>query len=288
MAKQDVERRALHWNRVELVNAGYQGLPLAIPVLGLGVFLMPVEATSQAVSFALEHGYRHIDTAHLYGNERAVGNAIRASKIPREEIFITTKLWNSDHGYASTLEAFDRSLKELGLEYVDLYLVHSPLAPRKRLDTWRAMEKILKSGKARSIGVSNYGVHHLKELFANCEIRPSINQVELHPFNLRKELVEFCHKENIVMEAYSPLTRGQRLSEPVVVKIAEKHTKTTAQILIRWCIQKNFVTIPKSVNPVRIVENSQVFDFELLDSEMAELDALDEGFVVAWDPTKSQ
>ncbi|KAI5084020.1 hypothetical protein GOP47_0000189 [Adiantum capillus-veneris] len=216
-------------------------------------------------------------------------NAIRASKIPREEIFITTKLWNSDHGYTRTLQACDQSLKELGVDYVDLYLVHSPLSsPQKRLDTWRAMENILKSGKARSIGVSNYGVHHLKELFSNCEVHPSINQVELHPFNLRKELVDFCHKENIVMEAYSPLTRGERLNEPELVQIAKKHGKSTAQILIRWCLQKNFVTIPKSVKPARILENSQVFYFELSASETAKLDSLDEGFVVAWDPTKSK
>lgn len=289
MANQDVNVKALEENCLELVNVGHEGPSVNIPIVGLGVYLMPSDAAFNAVSYALQHGYRHIDTAHLYRNEQAVGNAIRASKIPREEIFITTKLWNSDHGYASTLRACDKSLKELGVDYVDLYLVHSPLSPpQKRLDTWRAMEKILKSGKARSIGVSNYGVHHLKELFSNCEIHPSINQLELHPFNLRKELVDFCHKENIVVEAYSPLTRGHRLNDPALVKIAEKHGKTTAQILIRWCVQKNFVTIPKSVKPARIHENSQVFDFELSDSDMAKLDSLDEGFVVGWDPTKSQ
>ncbi|MCO5591311.1 hypothetical protein L7F22_045292 [Adiantum nelumboides] len=306
MAQQDPKKKELEETRMkrlaetclELVNVGHEGPSVTIPILGLGVYLMPPDAAFKAVSYALQQGYRHIDTAHLYQNEQAVGRAIRASKIPREEIFITTKLWNSDHGYASTLRACEQSLKELGVEYVDLYLVHSPLSPpQKRLDTWRAMEKILKSGKARSIGVSNYGVHHLKEIFSNCEIHPSINQVELHPFNMRKELVDFCRKENIVVEAYSPLTRGERLNEPALVKffenhnfnqIAEKHGKSTAQILIRWCLQKNVVTIPKSVKPTRILENSQVFDFELSASEIAKLDSLDEGFVVAWDPTKSQ
>eukprot|EP00250_Pteridium_aquilinum_P008707 c18149_g1_i1 orf=284-1405(-) len=289
MATQDVNKKALEECRLELVNAGHEGPSVSIPIVGLGVYLMPSDDAFKAVSCALQHGYRHIDTAHLYGNEKAVGDAIRASNIPREEIFVTTKLWNSDHGYASTLKACDRSLKELRVDYVDLYLVHSPLSPpQKRLDTWRAMEKILKSGKARSIGVSNYGVHHLKELFSKCEVRPAINQVELHPFNVRKELVDFCLKENIVVEAYSPLTRGQRLNEPALVKIAENHGKTTAQVLIRWCVQKNYVTIPKSVKPARILENSQVFDFELTDSEMAKLDSFDEGFAVGWDPTKSQ
>ncbi|KAH7444091.1 hypothetical protein KP509_02G064300 [Ceratopteris richardii] len=225
----------------------------------------------------------------FWGGWMTIGDAIRASKIPREEIFITTKLWNSDHGYANTLQACDHSLKELGVDYVDLYLVHSPLSPPSiRLDTWRAMEMILKSGKARSIGVSNYGIHHLKELFSNCEIRPSINQVELHPFNVRKDIVDFCRKENIVLEAYSPLTRGARLNEPALKKIAKEHRKTTAQILIRWCVQKEFVTIPKSAKPARILENSQVFDFELSEAEMSQLDSLDEGWVVAWDPTKAQ
>ncbi|KAJ7547206.1 hypothetical protein O6H91_08G074800 [Diphasiastrum complanatum] len=271
---------------VQIVNVGFDGPSVKIPLLGLGVYQVPVEATMQAVSLALQHGYRHIDTAHIYGNERAVGLGVKNSGIPREEVFITTKLWDSDQGYQNTLEAFNQSLKELGVDYVDLYLVHTPSQKNLRLQTWEAMEAILKSGKAKSIGVSNYGIHHLKELFAHSKIKPSINQLEIHPFNTKTELVQFCEKENIVLEAYSPLTRGQRLDHPTVVEIAKHYVKSPAQILLRWALQKNFVVLPKSINPLRVVENAQVFNFEISSSDMANLDSLNENLVtVGWDPT---
>jgi len=272
----------------ELKHAGFEGPPVQIPKLGLGVYMAAPRDAYQATLAALKTGYRHVDTAAVYGNERDVGQAVRDSHIPRQEVFITTKLWNSDQGYDNTLRAFNRSLAALGFDYVDLYLVHSPMAVDKRLHTWKAMEEILKSGRARAIGVSNYGVHHLKELFANCEIRPSINQVELTPFNARKELVKFCEEENIVLEAYSPLTRGKRLNDKTLVQMAQKYHKSTAQLLIRWSLQRNFVTLPKSVTPTRILENSQVFDFSISPEDMTKLDGLDEGWVSGWDPTKGR
>jgi diketogulonate reductase-like aldo/keto reductase len=272
---------------MELKHAGFEGPAVLIPRVGLGVYMAPPKDAYEATLAALKIGYRHIDTAALYGNEKGVGQAVRESGIPRQEVFITTKLWNSDHGYDKTLRAFNRSLAELGFDYVDLYLVHSPMAVGKRIDTWKAMEQILKSGKARAIGVSNYGVHHLKELFANCEIRPSVNQIELTPFNTRKALVKFCEDENIVLESYSPLTRGERLKHKTLVQTAQKYNKSTAQLLIRWCLQKNFVTLPKSVTPSRIAENFQVFDFSITPEDMAKLDSLDEEWVAGWDPTKA-
>ncbi|CAM6085722.1 unnamed protein product [Calypogeia fissa] len=270
---------------IQLVNAGYGGAPVQIPALGLGVYQVPPREAVKCVAAGLKTGYRHIDTAHLYGNESEVGQAVRESGIPREEIFVTTKLWNSDHGYQNTLRAFDRSLKEFGLDYIDLYLIHSPIPMQQRLNTWRAMEQILKSGKVKSIGVSNYGVKHLKELLANCEIRPSVNQLELHPFNTRNELVAFCEKEGIVLEAYSPLTRGRRLRHPGLLEIAKKYNKSAAQVLVKWCLQRGFMVLPKSVKPERIVENAQVFDFEITENDMKKLNSFDEHLAVGWDPT---
>lgn len=272
---------------IQLVNVGYGGPPAQIPALGLGVYQVPTRDALNCVSAALQAGYRHIDTAHVYRNEAEVGQAVLESGIPREEIFVTTKLWNSDQGYQNTLRAIDASLKDLGLDYVDLYLIHSPLPVQQRLPTWKAMEEILKSGKAKSIGVSNYGVRHLRELLANCTIRPSINQLELHPFNTRNELVEFCEKEKIVLEAYSPLTRGRRLDHPGLLEIAKNYKKSAAQILIKWCLQRGFVVLPKSVTPQRIVENAEVFDFEITQSDMKKLNSFDEYLVTGWDPTKA-
>ncbi|KAL2611203.1 hypothetical protein R1flu_022895 [Riccia fluitans] len=272
-------------NKLKLINIGHGGPTVEIPMLGLGVWQASPKETVEAVSVALKNGYRHIDTACLYENEAAVGKAVRESGIPREEIFVTTKLWNSDHGYQRCLRAFETSLRELGLDYVDLYLVHSPMAVNQRLDTWRAMEQILKSGKAKSIGVSNYGIQHLQELFSNCKVRPSCNQVELHPFNTRTELVSFCEKEGIVLQAYSPLTQGRKLRHRGLVEIAKQYNKSPAQIMIKWCLQKNFVVLPKSTTPSRIIENISVFDFEISREDMAKLDSFDEGFVTGWDPT---
>jgi diketogulonate reductase-like aldo/keto reductase len=255
-----------------------------MPVLGLGVWQTQAGAeTRTAVRTALEAGIRLVDTARIYHNEADVGAAVRESGIPRERVFVTTKLWNSDQGYDRTLRACDQSLARLGLEQLDLYLVHWP-APGRR-ETWRAMERLLAEGKARAIGVSNYTVRHLKELLAHCRIVPAVNQVELNPFLFQRELLEFCRAHGVQVEAYGPLVRGHRMDHPVVVRTARKHGRTPAQILIRWGIQHELVTIPKSARPERIRENANVFGFALDAEDMAALDALDEGYRTAWDPT---
>lgn len=255
-----------------------------IPVLGLGVWQAAAgKETRKAVSFALESGYRLIDTAKLYGNERDVGAAVRESGIPREEIFITTKLWNSDQGFESALRAFEGSRRELGLDYVDLYLIHWP-EPRLRQESWKALLKIREQGLARSIGVSNYTIPHLEELLPTTPIPPSVDQVEFHPFLYQRDLLEYCRKHRIQLEAYSPLTRGRRLKHPVITEIAAKYGRTPAQILIRWSLQHGLVVIPKSVRPERIRENADVFGFEIKAPDMARLDALDERSHLAWNP----
>ena len=252
-----------------LLNNGVE-----IPRLGLGVYQAPPgESTLRAVKYALDVGYRHIDTAWLYGNEGDVGKAILESSIEREEIFITTKVWNSDQGYRSTLAACERSLQRLGLAYVDLYLIHWPVEGQNN-NTWKAMIQLLREGKTRAIGVSNYEIFHLQEIFQNFDVVPSVNQVEFHPFLYQNELLEFCKNNNIQLEAYSPLTRGQRLNYPAVVLLAKKYDKSPAQILIRWSLQHGLVVIPKSKQENRIRENSQVFDFQLEEEDMKLLDSL--------------
>eukprot|EP00696_Hemimastix_kukwesjijk_P010235 gnl/Hemi2/22867_TR7653_c0_g1_i1.p1 gnl/Hemi2/22867_TR7653_c0_g1~~gnl/Hemi2/22867_TR7653_c0_g1_i1.p1 ORF type:complete len:282 (+),score=67.74 gnl/Hemi2/22867_TR7653_c0_g1_i1:83-928(+) len=262
---------------------------VAIPRLGLGVYQAAEgEETFNSVRTALQLGYRHIDTAALYGNEKSVGEALRASGIPRSEVFITTKLWNSDQGFAKTLAAFEQSRTKLGVDYVDLYLIHGPNTnSAKRLESWRALEQLLQEGKCRSIGVSNYGVRHLQELFANSTVKPAVNQIELSPFLNRTELVAFCKANEIVLEAYSPLTKGRKLKDPRLMAIAAKYGKTTAQILIRWGLQHDFVSLPKSSNPVRIRENIEIYDFAISDADMAALNAMEEGLVTGWDPTNA-
>ncbi|KAF9972715.1 hypothetical protein BGZ73_004162 [Actinomortierella ambigua] len=242
-----------------------------IPLLGFGVYeLEQGKQAEECIMWALEAGYRHFDTASLYGNEVSVGNAIRKSGIPREQIFITTKLWDDDQGYESALEACDLSLEKLGLDYIDLYLIHSPSCGAElRRESWKALEKLVTQGKVKSIGVSNYGVHHLKELLgSNPTIRPVVNQIE-----------------HIAIAAYSPLTRGLKLNDPTLVKIAHKYGKTPAQVLIRWSLQKGFVVLPKSSSKSRIEQNADVFDFDIADGDMAVLDSLDEGLTMEWDPT---
>ncbi len=256
-----------------------------IPFLGLGVYQSPPgKVTQRAVGFALEIGYRLLDTAAAYGNERDVGIALKGSGIPRNEIFVTTKLWNSDHGYDAALRACDASLRALGLEYLDLYLIHWPV-PGLRGETWEALVALRKEGKCREIGVSNYTVRHMKELLATSAVVPALNQVEFHPFLYQRDLLDFCRRQGIQLEAYSPLTRGERLKHPTVVALAARHRKSPAQILIRWGLQRNLVVIPKSVREERIRENSQVFDFTLSPEEMGKLDSLDEGLHTCWDPT---
>ena len=247
-----------------------------IPQLGLGVYQSPVgKITVHTVRYALELGYRHIDTAKIYGNEIDVGIAVRESRINREEIFITTKLWNSDQGYDKTLSAFENSLQRLGLSYVDLYLIHWPVQG-KILETWKAMIKILKVGKARAIGVSNYSIAELKETIQISDIIPAINQVEFHPFLYQKDLLDFCKNNRIQIESYSPLTRGRKLNHPLVKAISNKYGKTTAQILIKWNLQHGLVVIPKSIHENRILENSQVFDFRIVEKDMEGLNSLNE------------
>jgi methylglyoxal/glyoxal reductase len=258
---------------------------VAMPVLGLGVWQAAAGAeTHDAVAEALRAGYRLVDTAAAYRNEADVGAAVRESGLPRETVFVTTKLWNADHGYDRTLRAIDASLGRLGLEQVDLYLVHWPVE-RLRGESWRAMEKILADGKARAIGVSNYTVRHLEELLAGATVPPAVNQVELSPFLQQRELRAFCARHGIAVEAYGPLVRGHRLDHPALAAIARKHGRTPAQVLLRWGLQHDLVVIPKSVHPARIRENAGALAFALDAADLAALDGLEEGYRTSWDPT---
>jgi len=255
-----------------------------IPFLGLGVYLARAGDQAQnAVKWALEAGYRHIDTAKFYANERDVGEAVRASVVPRAEVFVTTKLWNSDHGYEQALQAFEGSYNALGLDYVDLYLIHWPVEG-KRAESWRALLEIYATDKCRAIGVSNYTVRHLEELLASSPVIPVVNQVEFHPFLFQKDLLDYCRAHDIQLQAYSPLTKGQRLNDPNISRVAEKYGKSNAQIMIRWALQHDVVVIPKSSNRERIRENAAVFDFQIADEDMAFLDSLDESWRCTWDP----
>jgi diketogulonate reductase-like aldo/keto reductase len=260
---------------------------IEIPQLGLGVYRSaPGTETRQAVSWALELGYRHIDTAAAYGNEDSVGEALRSSTIPRSQIFVTTKLRNEDHGYTEALRALDVSLRRLNLDYLDLWLIHWPVE-RLRLETWRAFERVLEDGRARAVGVSNYMVRHLEELFAHSTVKPAVNQIELHPFiyRTRAEVLALCHDTGIVIEAYSPLTKARRLKHPLIQRIARAHGKTSAQILIRYALDKKTIVLAKSVHRQRISENAAVFDFTLTPADHNMLDALDERLATGWDPT---
>lgn len=255
-----------------------------MPWFGLGVFKTePGPEVERAVTAALEVGYRSIDTAKLYGNEVGVGKAVRASGIPREDIFVTTKVWNSDQGYESTLKAFEASAERLDIDYIDLYLIHWP-GNRLYVETWKALEKLYNDGRVRAIGVSNFSIHHLQDIFDNSDIVPVLNQVELHPRLRQKELHDFCREHHIQLEAWSPLMRGQILDHPDLVAIGEKYGKSAAQVILRWNLQHEIVTIPKSVNPGRIEENAQVFDFELSAEDMAQIDAMDQHERIGPDP----
>jgi diketogulonate reductase-like aldo/keto reductase len=256
----------------------------AIPQVGLGVWQAARgQVTRDAVLAALRLGYRHIDTARVYGNEVDVGAAIKESGIPREQVFVTTKLWNDDQGYDATLRAFAESARRLGLDYIDLYLLHWPVED-KRLDSWKALERLHEEQRARAIGVSNFLVPHLQELLAVAKVVPMVNQIELTPFLQRRPTVELCRQQGIVVEAYSPLTRGQRLSDPTVVSIAKQVGRSSAQVLLRWGIQHGFVVLPKSTHRERIEENGRLFDFALPDAALSALDGLEEGLTTGWDP----
>jgi len=247
-----------------------------IPLLGVGVYQSPPgQTTENAVRNALMIGYRLIDTAQLYGNEEDVGRALRKSGVSRDDVFITTKVWNSDQGYESTLQACNKSLQKLGLSYLDLYLIHWPV-PEVSEETWKAMVRLLREQKTRAIGVSNYDLDDLSQLMQNSDVLPAVDQVEFHPFLYQERLLRFCEKNGIQMEAYSPLTRGMRISHPTIVAVANKYRKTPAQVLIRWNLQHGLVVIPKSVHEERILENSKVFDFELEPEDMEHLNSLNE------------
>jgi diketogulonate reductase-like aldo/keto reductase len=266
-------------NDCTLLNNG-----LKMPWLGFGVFQIDDgQKVELAVRHALEVGYRSIDTAAVYKNEHGVGKAIRESGIPREDIFLTTKVWNSDQRAKRTMAAFEESLERLDTEYVDLYLVHWPVQGFYQ-ETWQMMEEIYRNGRAKAIGVSNFQVHHLEDILRNSQTVPSVNQIEFHPFLVQPALLEFCQKHKIQVEAWSPLVQGQIVDVPAVQKLAEKYGKTPAQIALRWDLQHEVVTIPKSVRPNRIDENAQIFDFELSQEDVSLLDTLDEGKRVGPDP----
>jgi len=250
-----------------------------MPQLGLGTWQASDKAAEQAVLWALEAGYRHIDTASIYENEEAVGNAIKKSGLPREQLFITTKLWNSDHDRAE--QALNDSLRRLGLDYVDLYLIHWP-AP-ERLTAWKALESLNAQGKCKAIGVSNFTIRHLTQLLEKSSTVPSVNQVEFSPFNFQKELLNFCKTKGVQMEAYSPLSQANKLDNPLLRSISEKYNKSPAQLMIRWSMQHGLVVIPKSTNQERISQNADI-DFQINDNDMQELDNLDEGFRVCPNP----
>ena len=256
-----------------------------IPQLGFGVFQVPPEDTQEVVEQAFDVGYRHIDTAGAYRNERGVGAAIEASGIAREDLFVTTKLWNAEQGFDSTLAAFEASLGRLGLDHVDLYLIHWPVPTEDRfVDTWRAFERIHGEGRSRTIGVSNFRVEDLERLEAETDVRPTVNQIELHPRLQQAELRAWHADHQIATEAWSPLAQGELLDDQTIAAIAEKHGKTPAQAILRWHLQLGNVVFPKSATPERIRENIEIFDFELGDAEMAEFERLDRGERIGPDP----
>jgi len=256
-----------------------------IPQFGLGVYKVEDSLAAELVEGAIDAGYRHVDTAKLYFNEKGVGAGVRASGVPREELFVTTKVWNDDQGYDETLRAFDRSLDLLGMDYVDLYLIHWPAPSRDRyLDTWRALEKLKADGRARSIGVSNFTEAHLARLLDAATETPVINQVEIHPFLPQNALRAFNAQHGILTEAWSPLARGLAVKNPVLAAIGDKHGKSAAQVTLRWHLQNGLVVIPKSNSVDRIRENSQVFDFELDPDDLTRIAALETGTRTGSDP----
>jgi len=259
---------------------------LQIPQLGFGVFLVPPEETKQAVTEALEAGYRLIDTAQGYRNEEGVGAAIAESDVPRDELFITTKLTNSEQGYDTTLAAFDGSMDKLGIDVLDLFLIHWPLPMFDQyVETWRAFEKLLADGRVRSIGVSNFEIPHLQRLLAETDVTPAVNQIELHPEFPQEDLREFHQQHGILTESWGPLGQGKGLLEnPQIVEVAQRKHRTPAQVVLRWHVQLGCVVIPKSVNPDRIRENINIFDFELDDADMAEISKVRTGERLGGDP----
>lgn len=266
-----------------------------IPVIGFGTWQIPDGETAvKAVTSALDHGYRHIDTAAGYGNEASVGQAVKDSGLPREDVFVTSKLQNSAHGYDETLEAFAETMRQLDLDYLDLYLVHwpNPLKYRDRWQeanagTWRAFEELYNAGKIRAIGVSNFHPHHLEELQKTASVMPMVNQIRLCPGDTQDAVVDYCRNHNILLEAYSPLGTGAIFDVPEMQQLASKHGKTVAQVALRWSLQSGFLPLPKTVTPERIAENAAVFDFELSSEDMQLIDGLDGVCGYAQDPDKT-
>ena len=267
------------------INGGFMlNNGVTMPYLGLGVFLCKDGMeVYRAVQWALDEGYRHVDTAAIYRNEKGVGQAIRESPVSREEIFLTSKVWNSDQGYDSTLKAYDASLDRLQLDYLDLYLIHWPVAGKYK-ETWRAMEHLYREGRVKAIGVSNFMEHHLQDLFTTATVTPMVNQMEFHPYLIQQDLLDFCKNHNIQYEAWSPFMQGQIFEKQEVRKLAEKNNKTVAQLTLRWNLQKGVVTIPKSSKKDRIQSNAAIFDFEISDEDMQYLDRLDNNTRVGPDP----
>lgn len=270
--RQNNRKGASDLNHITLNN------DIRMPQLGFGVWKVPNETAAETVKQALAAGYRSIDTAMIYGNEAGVGQAIAESEIPREELFITTKLWNADQGYETTLQAFEESIEKLGLDYVDLYLIHWPMPTHnKYVETYQALEKLYKEGRVKAIGVSNFDIEHLERILNECEVVPVVNQVERHPYLQQKELQAFCDQHEIKLEAYSPLMNGRDILEDAVIQeIAAAHGKTPAQIVLRWHLQTDVIAIPKSVTPSRIEENIDVFDFDLTEAELDKISGLDQ------------
>ena len=256
-----------------------------IPQAGLGLWLnQNKDECKKSVKEALEAGYRHFDTAQIYENEEFVGEALKESGVDRKELFITTKIWNDNLWWEGFDESFDESLKKLQTDYVDLLLIHFPVTEERR-PAWYKMEEKYKAGKTKSIGVSNYMIHHLEELIKECKIKPVVNQVELHVFLQQPKLVEYCQANDIAVEAYAPLAHGYGLDEPVLQSIAQKYGKSTAQIMIRWCIENDTIALPKSTHEKRIKENINVFDFELDKEDLSRIKGLEKNFRTCWDPT---
>ncbi|MFO7447906.1 MAG: aldo/keto reductase [Ignavibacteriaceae bacterium] len=265
-------------DRTELNNG------IKIPNMGFGTYnLIPDSKAKEAVLTALEAGYRHIDTASSYGNEKGVGDAARESGIQRNEIFITTKVANDDQGYELTYHAFETSLANLKTDYIDLYLIHWPVTGL-RSDTWKALTELVQFKTCKAIGVSNYTIRHLKELFRESDIRPVVNQVEFNPFIYQQELLDFCYENNIQLEAYTPLARNHKADHPLFGELSKKYSKSPAQIMIRWCLQHKVVVIPKSGDRKRIYENADVFDFDISGEDMQRLNKLNEGYRASMDP----
>ncbi|MED4454108.1 aldo/keto reductase [Metabacillus fastidiosus] len=255
-----------------------------MPWFGLGVYKVEDgQEVINSIKSAIKAGYRSIDTAAIYKNEEGVGQAVKEAGIPREQLFITSKVWNSDQGYESTIAAFHESLKKLDLDYLDLYLIHWPVKETYK-ETWKAMETLYKEGKVKAIGVSNFHIHHLEDLMEEAEIIPMVNQVEYHPRLTQKELLSFCQNNNIQLEAWSPLARGRFFDDPILVELSQKYEKTAAQIILRWDLQTGVVTIPKSVHEHRIIENANIFDFELSNEDIAKIDSLNQNERVGSDP----